>query len=87
MNKINILLFILTLASAFAVVTVQDRSRQSFIAVEKAKHERADLESEYRLLRWQQAQLANRASIKEVAAQQNLYAPNNSNTQIIHAEP
>ena len=37
MNKINIILLILVLASAFAVVTVQDRSRQFFIALDKAQ--------------------------------------------------
>lgn len=83
MNKINIVLFVLAVLSALAVVTVQDRSRESFIALEKEHRRAADLEEEYRRLQWQQAQLANHVRIKEAAARQQLRAPTVQNTQII----
>ena len=55
MNKLNIVLFVLAVLSALAVVSVQDSSRESFIALEKEHQRRADLEEEYRRLQWQQA--------------------------------
>ena len=64
MNKLNIVLFVLAVLSALAVVSVQDSSRESFIALEKEHQRRADLEEEYRRLQWQQAKLANHSFIK-----------------------
>lgn len=83
MNKVNVVLLVLVLLSALAVVTVQNHSRESFIAVEKAKRHESDLEEEYRRLQWQQAQLANHTRIKEAAAQQQLRPPVMQNTKII----
>ncbi|EGY52536.1 cell division protein FtsL [Neisseria shayeganii] len=83
MNKINIVLFVLTVLSALAVVTVQDRSRESFIALEKEHRRALDLEEEFRRLQWQQAQLANHARIKEAAARQQLQPPTVQNTHMI----
>ena len=87
MNKINIVLLVLVVLSALAVVTVQDRSHESFIALEKEHRRELDLEEEYRRLQWQQAQLANHTRIKEAAAQQRLQPPVVQNTQIIRIEP
>ncbi|MBH5329271.1 cell division protein FtsL [Eikenella sp. S3360] len=83
MNKLNILLFVLVVLSALAVVSVQDSSRESFIALEKENQRQADLEEEYRRLQWQQAKLANHDFIKEAAQKQQLQAPTMQNTRII----
>ncbi|OAM30869.1 MULTISPECIES: cell division protein FtsL [Eikenella] len=83
MNKLNILLFVLVLLSALAVVSVQDSSRESFIALEKENQRQADLEEEYRRLQWQQAKLANHDFIKDVAQKQQLQAPTMQNTKIV----
>lgn len=84
MNKLNIVLFVLVVLSALAVVSVQDDSRESFIALEKEHQRQADLEEEYRRLQWQQAQLANHDLIKAAAQKQQLQPPTMQNTKFIH---
>ena len=86
MNKLNIVLFVLAVLSALAVVSVQDSSRESFIALEKEHQRRADLEEEYRRLQWQQAKLANHGFIKAVAEQQQLQPPTMQNTKVVRLQ-
>lgn len=86
MNKLNIVLFVLTVLSALAVVSVQDSSRESFIALEKEHQRRADLEEEYRRLQWQQAKLANHGFIKAAAEQQQLQPPTMQNTKVVRLQ-
>ena len=86
MNKLNIVLFVLTVLSALGVVSVQDSSRESFIVLEKEHQRQADLEEEYRRLQRQQAKLANHSFIKEAAQQQQLQPPTMQNTKIVRLQ-
>lgn len=85
MNKINIILLILVLASAFAVVTVQDRSRQFFIALDKAQKGESLLNEDFSRLKLAQAKLSNHQLIQDASARQNLHSPSLAETQMLAA--
>lgn len=85
MNKINIILLILVLASAFAVVTVQDRSRQFFIALDKAQKGESLLNEDFSRLKLAQAKLSNHQLIQDASARQSLHSPSLAETQMLAA--
>ncbi|MCP1771537.1 cell division protein FtsL [Neisseria perflava] len=83
MNKLNIILLLAALASGFAVVTVQDESRQHYIALDKAQKQEIKLDQDYARLKLEQARLANHKLIKVVAEKQRLQPPSANNTVMI----
>lgn len=85
MNKINIILLLLVLASAFAVVTVQDRSRQFFIALDKAQKGENLLNEDFSRLKLAQARLSNHQLILDASARQGLHSPALAETQMLAA--
>lgn len=85
MNKINIILLLLMLASAFAVVTVQDRSRQFFIALDKAQKGENLLNEDFSRLKLAQARLSNHQLILDASARQGLHSPTLAETQMLTA--
>lgn len=86
MNKLNILLLALALVSGVSVVTVQNQSRQYFIALDKAQKQKTVLEQEYARLKFEQAKLANHQLIKVAAKEQNLRPPAQEDTQIVEVK-
>ncbi|MCP1660300.1 cell division protein FtsL [Neisseria perflava] len=83
MNKLNIILLLAALASGFAVVTVQDESRQHYIALDKAQKQEIKLDQDYARLKLEQARLANHKLIKVAAEKQRLQPPSANNTVMI----
>lgn len=83
MNKLNMILLALALASGLAVVTVQNQSRQYYIELDKAQKEKVSLEQDYARLKFEQAKRANHKLIKTAAQEQNLRPPKQEDTQII----
>ena len=86
MNKLNVVLLVLSLASGLAVVTVQNQSRQYYIALDKAEKIKISLDQDYARLKLEQARLANHKLIKAAAEAQKLRAPSAENTQIIEVK-
>ncbi|WP_066570036.1 cell division protein FtsL [Snodgrassella sp. CFCC 13594] len=87
MNKLNVFLLVLVLVSAFAVVTVQDRSRQYFIVLDKAQKGEGVLNDDYSRLKITQAKLANHQFIQQSAAEQQLQPPTLAQTQMLVVKP
>lgn len=83
MNKLNVILLILALLSGFAVVTVQNQSREYHIAFDKAEKKAMVLEQEYSRLKLEQAKYANHQLIKAAAEKQHLHPPLPNETKII----
>ncbi|MBF0804320.1 MULTISPECIES: cell division protein FtsL [unclassified Neisseria] len=83
MNKLNVILLAAALLSGLAVVTVQDRSRQYYISLDKAEKHEVRLEQDYARLKLEQAKLSNHALIKEAAERQRLHPPGVSDTRMI----
>ncbi len=84
MNKLNIFLLILVLGSGLAVVTVQDRARDFYIALGKAQKQETLLNEDHARLLLAQAKLANHNVIKAAALKQSLHAPDISETRILN---
>ncbi|MDF7676711.1 cell division protein FtsL [Neisseriaceae bacterium ESL0693] len=83
MNKINVILLLLVLASAFAVVTVQDWSRQYFIALDKAQRDENLLDEDFSRLRLAQVRLSNRQIIQQASVTQHLQPPTLAATRML----
>ena len=83
MNKLNILLLIVTLLTGLGVVTVEDQSRQYYIELDRAEKHEVELDQDYARLKLEQAKLANHQLIKAAAKQQNLHPPGNTDTKMI----
>lgn len=83
MNKLNVLLLILTLLTGLGVVTVEDQSRQYYIELDRAEKHEVELDQDYARLKLEQAKLANHKLIKAAAERQNLHPPGNADTQMI----
>lgn len=83
MNKLNVILLVVALLSGLAVVTVQDRSRQYYISLDKAEKHEVRLEQDYARLKLEQAKLSNHTLIKEAAGRQRLQPPGASDTRMI----
>ncbi|ASK27578.1 cell division protein FtsL [Neisseria chenwenguii] len=83
MNKLNIILLLAAFASGFAVVSVQNQSRQHFIALDKAQKQEIKLEQDYARLKLEQARLSNHKLIKSAAEKQNLQPPSAHNTIMV----
>ena len=73
----------MVLASGFWVVYEQDRSRQSFMALDKAQKQEIKLDQDYARLKLNQARLANHKLIKVAAEKQNLQPPSAYNTIMV----
>ena len=86
MNKLNVVLLLLSLASGLAVVTVQNQSRQYYIALDKAEKIKISLDQDYARLKLEQARLANHKLIKAAAEAQKLRAPSQKNKQNIEVK-
>lgn len=84
MNKLNVVLLVLTMVSAISVVTVQHRAAELFAAGERAQARRAELEREYGRLQAEQVRLANHEYIKVVSARLHLQAPTLNRTQTLY---
>lgn len=84
-NKINIILLLLVFASAFAVVTVQDRSRQFFIALDKAQKGENLLNEDFSRLKLVQAKLSNHQLIQDAATRQNMHLPRLADTKMLRS--
>ena len=80
------MLLVLALLSGLAAVTVQDRSRQQFIALDKAEKQEIHLEQDYARLKLDQAKLANHQLIKSAAERQNLHPPAMTETRMIQVQ-
>ncbi|MFV2029134.1 cell division protein FtsL [Neisseria sp. S1] len=87
MNKLNVVLLVITLLSGIGAVTVQDYSRRHFIALDKAQKQEIQLEQEFARLKLKQAKLSNHQLIKEAAERQNLHPPGVTDTKIIEIKP
>lgn len=83
MNILNTVLLLLVLASGFAVVNVQNQSRQYFIALDKAQKQEIKLDQDYARLKLEQARLANHKLIKVAAEKQALNPPSAHNTVMV----
>ena len=83
MNKLNILLLIVTLLTGLGVVTVEDQSRQYYIELDRAEKHEVELDQDYARLKLEQAKLANHQLIQAAAKQQNLHPPGNTDTKMI----
>lgn len=83
MNKLNVVLLLLVMASAMSVVTVQHRAAEWFAAGERAQARRVELNREYGRLQAEQVRLANHEYIKSAAARLRLQAPTLNRTQAI----
>lgn len=83
MNKINIILLVIVMLSAFSVVTVQDWSRQYFIALDKAQRDENLLNEDFSRLRLAQARLSSRQMIQRAAVAQNLQPPALATTRML----
>lgn len=83
MNKLNTLLLIAAFATGVAVVTVQNESRQRFMALDKAQKQQIKLDQDYARLKLEQARLANHKLIKVAAERQNLKPPTSYNTVMV----
>ncbi|MBP6116413.1 MAG: cell division protein FtsL [Neisseriaceae bacterium] len=75
MNKLNVLLFVLVIASGVAVVTVQDRSRSYTSEIERAQKSAQLLDEQFASMQLEQARLASHANVQVLAQQQGLYVP------------
>ena len=85
MNKINVILLLVVLASAFAVVTVQDRSRQFFIALDKAQKGEKLLNEDFSRLKLVQDKLSNHQMIQDAAGHQNMHLPVLAETKMLES--
>lgn len=83
MNKINLVLLLLVAVSAFAVVTVQDWTRQYFIALDRAQKDETLLEEDFSRLQLAQARLSNHDIIQRAAAGQDLQPPALATTRML----
>ncbi|WP_416191393.1 cell division protein FtsL [Neisseria sp. CCUG12390] len=83
MNKLNTILLVAVFLTGMAVVTIQDKSRQHFIALDKAQKQQIKLEQDYARLKLEQARLANHKLIKVAAEKQNLQPPASGNTVMV----
>lgn len=83
MNKLNLILLLAVFATGVAVVTVQNESRQHFIALDKAEKQQIKLDQDYARLKLEQARLANHKLIKVAAEKQNLQPPTSYNTVMV----
>ncbi len=83
MNKLNTLLLVLALASGLAVVTVQERSREYYSALNRAQQEETTLEDDFSRLKLEQAKLANHQLIQQAATQQRLQPPDLAQTKML----
>lgn len=83
MNKLNVLLLPLVVLSGMATITVQDRSREHFIALSNAQKQQAQLEDDYSRLKLAQAKLANHELIQQAAVVQQLQPPTLAATKMI----
>ncbi|MCP2041938.1 cell division protein FtsL [Neisseria sp. HSC-16F19] len=83
MNKLNVILLVLVLASGLAVVTVQDQARTHHIALYNAQKQQTQLDENFSKLKLEQAKRANHQLIQEAAAAQRLHPPHLDNTRII----
>lgn len=70
-------------ASAFAVVTVQDQSRQFFIALNKAQKGENLLNEDFSRLKLAQAKLSNHRIIQDAASAQNMHLPTVADTKML----
>ncbi|UOO82166.1 cell division protein FtsL [Uruburuella testudinis] len=86
MNKLNVILLAAALLSGLAVVTVQDQSRQYYIALDKAEKQEVQLEQDYARLKLDQAKLSNHQLIKNAAERQNLHPPAMADTRMIQMQ-
>ncbi len=86
MNKLNVVLLLLALFSGLLAVTVQDRSRQHYIALDKAQKQKIALDQDYARLKLEQARLSNHKLIQAAAEAQNLHPPSAENTQIVEVK-
>ncbi|EGV35652.1 cell division protein FtsL [Neisseria weaveri] len=82
-NKLNVVLLLVVFGSGLGVVSVQNQSRQYYIALDKAEKQEAHLDQEYARLKLEQAKLASHKLIKQAADRQNLHPPSAADTQII----
>ena len=83
MNKLNVVLLLLALASGMAVITVQDQSREYFIALTNAQKQQTQLNDDFSRLKLEQAKLANHTLIQHAAVQQQLQPPTLADTRMI----
>lgn len=83
MNKLNVILLVLALATGLVVVTVQDQARTHHIALYNAQKQQSLLEEQFSKLKLEQAKRASHQLIQEAAARQRLSPPHLENTRII----
>lgn len=83
MNFINLILLPLAFVSGLAAVTVQNQSREYFIALDKAQKQEIKLEQDFARLKLAQAGLASHQRIIAAAAKNRLKPPSAANTEII----
>lgn len=86
MNKLNTILLVAVFFTGMAVVTIQNESRQHFIALDKAQKQQIKLDQDYARLKLEQARLANHKLIKTAAEKQNLKPPTARNTVMVERQ-
>ncbi|MBP6563155.1 MAG: cell division protein FtsL [Neisseriaceae bacterium] len=75
MNKLNVFLFVLVIASGVAVVTVQDRSRSHTSEIERAQKNAQLLDEQFASMQLEQAKLSSHANVQDLAHQLGLFVP------------
>ncbi|AUZ05873.1 MULTISPECIES: cell division protein FtsL [Vitreoscilla] len=86
MNKLNVLLLVLVVASAFALVTLHYENRVVFIALIQAQQDGHRLEEEHAVLILEQAKFGNHHVIQAAATKQKLHVPSLAETKMIEKE-
>ena len=86
MNKLNVLLLCLVVASAFALVTLHYENRVVFIQLIQEQKKGHRLEEEHAVLILEQAKFGNHHVIQDAANKQKLYVPSLAETKMIEKE-
>lgn len=75
MNKLNVFLLVLVVASGVAVVTVQDKSRSYTSEIERAQRTAQLLDEQFASMQLEQARLASHANVQDLAYRLGLSVP------------
>ena len=86
MNKLNVLLLVAVVASAFALVTLHYENRVLYTQLAKEQQTAYQLNEEHAVLILEQAKFTNHHVIKEAATKQSLHVPSLAETKMIEKE-
>lgn len=86
MNKLNVLLLVAVVASAFMLVMLHYENRVLFTNLVKEQKLAIQLNEEHAVLILEQAKFTNHHVIQEAAAKQNLHLPSLAETKMIEKE-